>query len=57
MANVSVRPDRAIQSEAEKSQFESVSLERSFEPEHELNQQTRAQKGLERISLFNSKPP
>lgn len=27
MANVSVRPDRAIQSEAEKSWIESVSLE------------------------------
>jgi hypothetical protein len=33
IGKVSIRPSRAIQSEAERSQFELVSSERSFEPE------------------------
>jgi len=53
-----LRPSRAIQSEAERSQFESVSAWRGVWARiAELNQPARVQKELERLSFFNSKLP
>ena len=45
LAKVSMRSSRTIQPEAERSQFESVSMERSFEPEHLRCQLEKARNG------------
>jgi hypothetical protein len=50
-----MRPSRAIPSDAERSQFESVSAERSLSHNCRVDQPSRVQKELERVSLFSSK--
>lgn len=56
---VAVFPSRAIQPEAERSQFESVSLGRGLHQNSWVgpaSQPARLQKELETVSLFTSKP-
>jgi hypothetical protein len=48
-----MNPNRTIQSKAERSQFESVSLERSFEQNSRADQPARVQKELGRGELFH----
>lgn len=51
-----MEPGRAIQSETQRSQTESVSLERSFEPEHLSWADSQSSGRTRRMSLFSSNP-
>jgi hypothetical protein len=57
IARVSLKPIRALQSEAKRSQFESSAWRGIWARMAELNQPARVQKELERVGLFSSKSP
>jgi hypothetical protein len=54
MARVSLRPSRAIQSEAERSQFESIILERGLGPNNWF--EPASQSSEKRLNFFSIKP-